>query len=315
VKQQDQKPIREARKQIAEVKKSGVDSLLLMQMNLWELPRQIASLKNLKSLSVPMNQLQSLGPALELRKLKFLSLSENPYFGALAELKAFNKLTELQLSGCKIRSLQELPVLPHLEKIDLSNNSIQDISKLSQFPALNRIIINKNSISSLRPLRSLLERGIEIYGKWSLGYSFANQYVYFKENPLTDPPYSIAKEGSQAVLRYWQVHEDKKGANIPFSAPAAAPKAVPLRTATAVKKRPSVAEISQAREAVREDRLREAITILRPFLAHPELLEGGLRELENQLVEGIISVENASLKRAQLRKSVLLAAGQVERGE
>ncbi|MEL7161070.1 MAG: leucine-rich repeat protein [Bacteroidota bacterium] len=294
--QEDQKPIREARKAITQARKNGSTSLSFTQGGLRELPVQIAQLPKLTHLYLWNCELHTLGPATQLTGLTHLYLSHNPIFGALGELAAFPQLTELSLDGCSIRSLGDLPILPRLEKINLSNNRITNLSQLGKFPALNRVILTDNSLTSLRPLRPLLERGIELYGKWSLGYSLADRYVYFKGNPLVDPPYAIAREGTKATLRYWDIHARASVAPKAEPAPATAPqKDVPV----AVKK---------AKGLINEDRLREAIGTLKPFLVHPELLEGRLQELENEVVEGVLSPGEASLRRARIRKAILLAA-------
>lgn len=96
----------------------------------------------LKSLSLNKNKLTS-GEGLKFHKqLEELSIQDNETLTNLRGLKGFPKLKKLNLSGCKIESLDEFPRLPALEELIFDRNplaSLDEIPKINHLTSLKKL--------------------------------------------------------------------------------------------------------------------------------------------------------------------------------
>jgi len=72
-------------------------------------------------------------------------------------IENFIYLEILNMSSCKLFSLENLPILPNLIKIEINDNNLTDneIKKLANFPKLNEIYAANNKISNLEGLKEL----------------------------------------------------------------------------------------------------------------------------------------------------------------
>ena len=66
----------------------------------------------------------------------------------------FKNLTELDLSGREIESMEGVNLCTNLRKLDLSDNSIEDITAISALTELIELDLSRNFITNLEPLRN-----------------------------------------------------------------------------------------------------------------------------------------------------------------
>lgn len=159
----------------------GLQSLNVMHCSLKSL-ENIQSLKKLRGLFAGHNALESLAPLAGLRGLRKLSLNDNALLSDLDALKdldsldyldlantRFNDLSlihaqgllELDLSGCRLTTLQGIGKLGNLETLRLSYIKKEDIPLLQQLKKLRHLTVSKTDDETVKKLRKQLA-GVEI---------------------------------------------------------------------------------------------------------------------------------------------------------
>ena len=219
-------------------------ALRLNMLRLERIPEEVAGLTGLTVLSLANNQISDLAPLAGLTGLTILDLANNqiselaPLAGLtgltrlylrgnqiseLAPLAGLTGLTELYLRGNQISELSPLAGLTGLMRLSLSGNQISELAPLAGLTGLMRLDLDHNQISKLaplagltgltsldlqyndlrniRPLRNLLMSGVAIKIEQA---GIRDEGVLLHDNPLTDPPPEIARQGTAAVLRYWE---------------------------------------------------------------------------------------------------------------
>jgi hypothetical protein len=149
------------------------EKLSFFEMNLSFLPREIASLTTLKTLSLRNNQIISLPSKItKLTKLKYLNLGNNQIadVSAIGNLVALenlylsnNQIAKIPSKLFHLKALQNLALshnqlleipseignLVALEYLYLSNNQITDVSAIGNLVALGRLNLAHNQITDL----------------------------------------------------------------------------------------------------------------------------------------------------------------------
>eukprot|EP01022_Parablepharisma_sp_SALTPOND_P028846 TRINITY_DN718_c0_g1_i2.p1 TRINITY_DN718_c0_g1~~TRINITY_DN718_c0_g1_i2.p1 ORF type:complete len:1152 (-),score=156.17 TRINITY_DN718_c0_g1_i2:4948-8403(-) len=109
-----------------------------------------------KKLSLPMNQLTSLGPVRDLFHLRELYVAQNKI--ARLDPTAFQKLEELRVLHADINLLEKIEGLDKCRKLEvlkLDNNRIRSIGGLSKCLQLRTLNLYRNQISEVAGLESL----------------------------------------------------------------------------------------------------------------------------------------------------------------
>lgn len=149
----------------------------------------IASLKNLRSLCLDLNNLTDASALARLSKLDSLSLSYN----SLSTTEAFSAMTSLRhltLSGNRIKDLRPLAGLKNLESLTLSQNSLGSLTPLSALSELRTLDVASNNLSTLSGLEelsflsSLNAAGNRIYDISALTHLDALKQVSLSENNI-----------------------------------------------------------------------------------------------------------------------------------
>lgn len=129
-----------------------IQTLNLSDKGIKFLPAEIASLSNLKHLSLAGNQLIDLPPELaSLSGLEILDLSNNKLNVIPEALASLSNLQRLQLQDNKIKELSPVfTTLSKLEFLDLSNNPLGKIPKeIAALVSLKHLFINKAGITEM----------------------------------------------------------------------------------------------------------------------------------------------------------------------
>jgi hypothetical protein len=95
--------------------------------------------------------------------------------------------------------------LAGLTRLNLSSTQVIDISPLSGLTSLKRLNLNSTQVSDLRAISSLLKQYPLVHCKKSYGNG-----IHLYNCPLQDPPFKIVQQGTEAILRYWDL-QDRAG--------------------------------------------------------------------------------------------------------
>jgi len=184
-------------------------------------------LTNLEVLSLSNNQISELKGLDQLTRLRVLELNSN----YISEIKGFEKLKSLRDLGLfrnKINALKGLELLPNpskLQEVNLGSNAFEDLEILSRFTNLIRLYLHRNKLSHLRGLENLvniktlalvhneftdfpkflIHLGIPII---SSADQKRSNYISFSNNPCTNPPPEIIKQGNEAIEEYFRQKEE-----------------------------------------------------------------------------------------------------------
>ncbi len=155
--------------------------------------------KNLQYLWMYDNKITNISEIANFNNLKELSFSKNNIddFSAITKLKS---LTKLSLLKNNISDISFLKDLKSLTTLDLSSNKISDISLLKDLKNLNRLHLQENPINELP--KWITDFDVEI--KWEKDRNYAEDFILFYNNPITNPPLEIVKQGKQAIKSYFE---------------------------------------------------------------------------------------------------------------
>lgn len=115
----------------------------------------IASLKNLKKLSVDNSNVNDISALKDLTNLEILWLQDNPLEN-ISNLKKLTSLKELLLTRTLVKNVSSLCKLLSLEVLSLSGTKIEDLKQLSDCNNLKELSIGFTNISDLNPLSNLI---------------------------------------------------------------------------------------------------------------------------------------------------------------
>jgi internalin A len=148
----------------------------------------LSTLVNLKSLHLQATPISEISPLSNLRNLEILSLHQTNVVDLLP-LSKLAKLQTLSLWGTKVRDLNPLGGLTQLRMLHLQDTEVSDISPLLQLMTKNHLEVRIEAFDN--------KPGIFVYNC-----------------PLTNPPIEIAKQGNEAILRYWERQEEELASSI-----------------------------------------------------------------------------------------------------
>jgi Leucine-rich repeat (LRR) protein len=130
-----------------------LESLKNIRGDIWEIPKEIGVLKNLKEILIYANKIKIIPKELcLLTNLEKLDLSHNQISVIPKEFMFLNLLKQLDLTGNKISSLpKEFELLINLRELKLGDNNISKDDDVMKITCLNLFILDlhKNSITNI----------------------------------------------------------------------------------------------------------------------------------------------------------------------
>jgi len=202
---------------IIQTAKGEVTELDLPFGSLTELSSEIDQLTQLTSLSLSLRdtELNALPPEIGLlTQLTSLDLGSNQLMALPLEIGLLTQLTSLKLWNNQLTALPpEIGQLTQLTSLDLRENKLttlpKEIGQLTQLTSLN---LNNNQLTALPPEIGRLTRLTELNLRGNkltilpkeIGQLDLLTSLNISYNPLT-PPLKIVKQGTEAILAYFQV--------------------------------------------------------------------------------------------------------------
>ena len=157
---------------------------------------ELEQLTKLTELDLSSNQLTEIKGLDQLTQLTDLNLNGNQ-LTAIKGLNQLIKLTSLSLSVNLLEEIKGLDQLTQLTKLDLSYNQLTAIKGLDQLIKLTELDLRVNLLTELPEY--LLSLGKPIY--WEP--HFNDDSIYVGNNPFTNPPPEIIKQGNEAIQEYF----------------------------------------------------------------------------------------------------------------
>ncbi len=134
----------------------------------------------------------------------------------MSKQKALARIEEVELSLSKYLDLSnlgllkipsEIQKLKNLEILNLSDNQLTSIDNIHLLPNLNLIDFRNNNLSEIG--LELIHLGIPI--KWKFDYR--NHGMYFENNPISNVPLEIIKQGNTVISSYLHAVSKSKSIN------------------------------------------------------------------------------------------------------
>ena len=171
---------------------ANLQSLDLSNTRLSAIPNSITRLTNLQSLDLSSNNLKAIPDSIaRLANLESLDLSNN----SLSEIPdSITRLTNLQSLDLRNTRLSKIPDsitrLTNLQSLDLSYNSLIEIpDSIIRLTNLQSLDLRHNSLSTIS---DSITRLTNLF------------FLGLYENPITEPPLEVVKEGIEAIRQYFK---------------------------------------------------------------------------------------------------------------
>jgi internalin A len=178
----------------------------------------LSPLKELLQLQVLVlnhTKVRDLSPLKELEQLQLLYV-ESTDVCDLSPLKELKQLRYLDVSITQVYDLSPLRDLHQLDGLDVSHTQVSDLSPLKDLLQLRTLIVFDSHISNLSPLKNLHFYDIDVSFTQVKDLSPLKKslekemFLKAKRCPLSNPPYEVAQQGNDAILRYWK-EQDRVG--------------------------------------------------------------------------------------------------------
>ena len=164
----------------------------------------LKELNNLQSLYLGSNQISNGDFLKGLTNLQILNLSSNQIQN-YDFLKELSNLQSLYLGNNKINDGDFLKGLTNLQTLNLIYNQISNGDFLKGLTNLQTLNLGYNQIRDLEPFLPLIKKGIPV-----TLYEFDYDGINLFNNPITNPPLEIVKQGNEAILSYFASFEGVK---------------------------------------------------------------------------------------------------------
>lgn len=189
----------------------------------------IGGLTNLTYLNLNTNTIDDISFLMSLVKLDRLLLYDNQ-ISDLTPLKDLVHLTALYLQFNQIRDLTPLKDLTELTELFIGHNYISNITPLQRLIRLTMLDLRYNKIHNIIPLKNLKELTsldlsynnidhlpsllVEQFTAIWYETKGSDEGLCIANNPFTDPPIEIVKQGREEILRYYQRKEREEFATV-----------------------------------------------------------------------------------------------------
>jgi len=220
----------EAKRRIAENKRSKAKFLYLGRCGLTKVPAEVGELVWLESISLSdgysewnghqwqyrptgkseltNKDLTGISPLAGLTSLQTLDLSRTNVsdLQPLAGLTSLRSLTVFDTAVC---DLQPLAGLTSLQTLNVVRTQVNELKPLAGLTSLQALAVWGTQVSDLSPLIEHIRRGVPV--KWKKYLPAAaeeeEESIYVADCPLTNPPPEIVKRGNEAILNYFRERE------------------------------------------------------------------------------------------------------------
>ncbi|MBL7794868.1 MAG: leucine-rich repeat domain-containing protein [Saprospiraceae bacterium] len=157
-------------------------------------------LKNLEELDIRSNRISDLSGIQHLAKLKRLYLRQN----SITDLSPLADLADIEILDLRfnaVKSLEPIKNLSRLRQIWLNHNYVEDLSPISIdiHSDLEILDIRYTLIASLEPVLPFVKKGMPVKWDWEEGGG-----IFVEQCALVNPPVEIVRQGSDAILRYFE---------------------------------------------------------------------------------------------------------------
>jgi internalin A len=169
----------------------------------------IEKLTLLKSLVLNYNKIHNIRFLEKLIYLNVLELRSNHIFD-YSVLKKMKSLQSLDLSSNHISEIRFLENLTELQSLFLRNNQISYIHSLRKLTSLKTLDLRNNKIRDISGLFPILKKGLPI--SFEQGNDVEGIFLY--ENPISNPPKNIIKQGREAILDWFEQIEKQGKENL-----------------------------------------------------------------------------------------------------
>lgn len=189
--------------------------ILMCQANQISELSSLTSLSNLRILdcsSMNTDLLHDLSPLKKLENLEQLNCAENSMIDDLIPLNSSYKLKSLICHHTGIKHLLPISQLKNLENLDLSQTKVnnQEFQKVnwSHFQKLKYFNLSQTSIIDLRPLKSMIERGVkvilnEVSSSDSDPFSTDQGGIFVRGCSIETPPIETIEQGSDQIIDFF----------------------------------------------------------------------------------------------------------------
>ncbi|MBC7773965.1 MAG: TIR domain-containing protein [Phycisphaerae bacterium] len=205
--EEHKKGYEEALRRIEKAKEVGAIDLDLSNLKLISLPKSAGELKNLKQLYVSYNELTTLPNWLiEVSNLEVLYINGNSLNPLPAVLKEMKNLKELYIGPNKLTILPDWIVqLSMLRVLAVDRNQLTSLPDIFwNLPNLERFWASENQFNTFP--RMLLKSPSLV--RIEIGHKNPDEYgVSLSENPISDVPPEVMKQGMDAVRAYFASQE------------------------------------------------------------------------------------------------------------
>ncbi|MFM9950258.1 MAG: COR domain-containing protein [Saprospiraceae bacterium] len=205
-----------ALKRIAANKKTKATSLNLAHCDLTALPSTLGDCVWLKDLRLSENKrLSDLSPLSGLSNLQLLDCSSTQV-SDLSALSGLSNLQELSCAMTQVIDLSPLSGLYNMEHFWCSATEVSDLSPLSGLYNLKVILCDFTQVSDLSPLSGLYNLQALMCDSTQvsdlsplLPLIRKNIAILVNNCPLINPPVEIAKQGTEAILKWFGSSEKR----------------------------------------------------------------------------------------------------------
>ncbi len=170
----------------------------------------VTHLTNLRKLNICDNKITDIEALSNLKRLETLEAWGNN-IRYIKPLESLNSLREIHISDNKINDTDTFRKLNQLENVSISSVGLRDVSDLIYFENLQYLNIAFNEITDLEPLVKPYLRSRNY--KRTLSFSnnpIEDNTIYIEGNPLVSPPIEVTKQGSEAVITYFEEKGKKR---------------------------------------------------------------------------------------------------------
>jgi internalin A len=189
----------------------------------------IAGLEKLTGLVFSNNQISDLQPIADLTNLNQL-YSQNNQISDLQPIAGLTNLTRLYFWNNQVSNLRPIAGLKNLTTLFFWNNQVSDLQPIADLTNLNQLSFSNNQISDLQPIAGLKKletlafpnNPITHLPSWilDLNLPIRDNYVDGRitlerisvgNNPFTEPPTEIVRQGNEAIAHYYQHPRERLG--------------------------------------------------------------------------------------------------------